>query len=189
MTAIDPQLTELLGLAGQMIRTRKTDILRKAKADGSLDATIKAWVQTRDLADSLKALKSEIDNLVTELRDEHVPWQIDLFNREHGLKEGAAIRHALGLIKINHHTKASINDGCKPDAFKWLRKHNLGGIIIETVPHQSLSATAKELIEQKSDLPSDLFFVTTHRYASFEKDTSNATLKTPRKNRLAKAGA
>lgn len=179
----DTKLIELLTLAGHMLRLRRENVLRSAGAEDNLDETVRAWVQSRDLADSIKELKTEIDDLVTELRDVHVPWQIDLHNSDHGLKEGAGVRHALGLIKINHHVKASVQSGMKPEAYKWLRGHGLGGIIIETIAAQTLGKTARELIEQKSDLPPNLFNVTTHRYASFEEEKTNALEQTPWKNR------
>ncbi|MET0722500.1 MAG: hypothetical protein ABWY64_16945 [Tardiphaga sp.] len=179
----DADLVKLLTLAGQMLETRRKDVLRRAMTEDRLDETVQAWVQTRELADTVKALKAEIDDLVTTLRDEHVPWQIDIHNADHGLKEGAAVRHALGLIKITHHVKASVGNGMKPEAYAWLRKHNLGGIIIETISAQTLAKTARELIEAKKDLPPDLFTVSTHRYATFEKDQTDASDQAPWKNR------
>lgn len=170
----DTDLIKLLTLAGAMLQTRRKDVLRRAMTEDSLDETVQAWAQSRDLADTVKALKTEIDDLVTELRDEHVPWQVDCHNADHGLKEGAAVRHALGLVKITHHVKASVANGMKPEAYSWLRKHNLGGIIIETISAQTLAKTARELIETKKDLPPDLFSVSTHRYATFEKETTDA---------------
>lgn len=186
----DTDLIKLLTHAAQKLATRREDVLHLAMTEDSLDETVQAWVQSRALADTVKALKTEIDDLVTELRDNHVPWQIDLHNSDHGLKEGAAVRHALGLIKINHHVKASVSNGMKPEAYAWLRKNGLGGVIIETISAQTLGRTARELIEDGKDLPPDYFTVNTHRYASFEEEKTNALDKAPWKNSpAARAGS
>ena len=180
----DADLLKMLDTANDALKQRRERVLDLAMTEDRLDETVQAWVQSRALADAAKALKAEIDDLVTELRDEHVPWQIDIHNADHGLKEGAAVRHSLGLIKLNHHVKASVQNGMKDEAYGWLRKNGLGGIIISTINAQTLGRTARELIEDKKDLPPDYFTVTTHRYASFEEEKANAPVQAPRKNRL-----
>lgn len=52
---------------------------------------------------------------------------------------------------------ASIVTGKSEDAYAWLRANEYGALIKETVNSSSLSAAAKELIENGKELPEDLF--------------------------------
>lgn len=52
---------------------------------------------------------------------------------------------------------ASIVPGQKDDAFAWLRENDYQALIQETVNSSSLSAAAKELIENGMELPDHLF--------------------------------
>lgn len=52
---------------------------------------------------------------------------------------------------------ASIMPDMQERAFKWLRDNNLGSIIKETVNSSSLSAAAKEQMENGVELPEDIF--------------------------------
>lgn len=52
---------------------------------------------------------------------------------------------------------ASIITGKTEDAFTWLRANEYGPLIKETVNASSLSAAAKEMIENGKELPDDLF--------------------------------
>lgn len=62
-------------------------------------------------------------------------------------------------------------EGAEPQgkAFKWLRDNNLGSLIKETVNASTLSATAKELVENGRELPDDLFKVHTKDSVSITK--------------------
>lgn len=55
---------------------------------------------------------------------------------------------------------ASIVSGQKEAAYEWLRAHDLGDIIQPTVSSSTLSAVAREMLEDKNmELPADLFRV------------------------------
>lgn len=54
---------------------------------------------------------------------------------------------------------ASILPDTLPDAYQWLRDNEYDSIIKETVNASTLSATAKELMENGKELPDDLFRV------------------------------
>jgi hypothetical protein len=53
--------------------------------------------------------------------------------------------------------RASYRDGMKPDALKWLRSNDLGDIIIDYIPPQTLAATARSMAEENQQLPDDFF--------------------------------
>ena len=126
----------------------------------NLSLAISDWVQARSLSEELKQAKAILDGIVVTFSDDVIPHQLDL----HDL---TSTNHALGNVKLTHHTKASINTGCKPQAYEWLRDHDLGGIIIETINAQTLAATAKTLLLDGKDLPGNLFTVSQRRYAAF----------------------
>ena len=129
-------------------------------ATPNLSESIAQWVETRMLAEELKQAKKLLDDLVVDFSDDVIPHQLDLL----GL---TSAHHALGQVKLTHHTRASINQGRKAEAYAWLRAHDLGGIIIETINAQTLGATAKSLFSEGRDLPGDLFTVAMRRYAAF----------------------
>jgi len=161
-------------------------------ATPNLNDAIEEWVETRAEVERLKGIKAQADRLLDYLTDDRIPWQLDKHNTEFGLKEDAYLPHALGRVEIRHHVKASINQDMKPEAYKWLRAHDLGGLIIETIPHQSLGATAKDFLAEGKDLPADLFTTSVRRYAAFVQEKTNAnSQKEPIRQaaRRARAGA
>ncbi len=56
-------------------------------------------------------------------------------------------------------TYASIATGKKPEAYVWLRDHDKGDVIQETINASTLSALAREMAEKNEELPEDLFKV------------------------------
>lgn len=63
-------------------------------------------------------------------------------------------------VSVGYKYYASITKGSKDAAYQWLRENNLPDIIQPTVNASSLSAAAKDLIENKNiDMPEDLFTV------------------------------
>jgi len=170
---INTQLREAIGWLDQGLRLRAERVSELASTP-NLSPTVEEWVESRALCDQLKALKARADALLDYLTDDRVPWQLDKHNELNGLREGAYVPHALGRVEIRHHVKASIAPDMKSDAYKWLRANDLGGLIIETIPHQTLGKTAKDMLAEGKDLPADLFTVTTRRYAAFVEEKGNA---------------
>lgn len=63
-------------------------------------------------------------------------------------------------VQVSAKLQASIRPEHKAEAFNWLRENNLGSLIAETVNTNTLSATAKSLLEeQNTELPELLFNV------------------------------
>ena len=67
-------------------------------------------------------------------------------------------------VTISNRFFASIAQGQKETAYKWLRDNNLGDLIVETVNASTLSAAGKVLIEEGKELPEPTF--TSHFKAS-----------------------
>lgn len=75
---------------------------------------------------------------------------------------GVSYRFACSII--DHETQGKI------PAFNWLRSHNHGDLIKETIAAPTLSAFAKNMIEdQGRELPGDLFKTSSHAYTSIRK--------------------
>lgn len=60
-------------------------------------------------------------------------------------------------ITLSTALRASIRKGCKDGAHDWLREHQLGDLITETVSAQTLGAAATHMMTENRELPEDLF--------------------------------
>lgn len=102
----------------------------------------------------LKNIREEVDSSLkdlTKLRDavsyNHLPEMMEdegltSFNTETGYRVSVARRFSASMVD-------------KQQAFAWLRENDLGDIIQETVPSQTLSAQIRELIESEGIEPPD----------------------------------
>lgn len=158
MTRHDDILARLLAIKADLVAFgHEVEVLAQTP---NLSESIAQWVETRLLAEELKEVKKLLDDLVVDFSDDVIPHQLDT----HGI---TSAHHVLGQVKLTYHTKASINQARRFEAHAWLKAHDLGGIVIETVNAQTLGAVAKQLFLEKKDLPGDLFTVGFRRYAQF----------------------
>jgi hypothetical protein len=127
---------------------------------GSLDALITRFVDVRGLRERTKALHASVSELEARLSEELVPEAL----RDSGF---TTVHHRLGRVTLNTRTQASVID--RPKAYEWLRGHDLGDIIIETVNSQTLSATASALMEKGDELPEEYFKTWVKTYTSVTK--------------------
>lgn len=127
---------------------------------GTLDALITRFVDVRDLQKRTKALHAAMSELAERLSEELVPEAL----RASGF---TTVHHRLGRVSLNTRTQASVKD--RAGAFEWLRGHDLGDIIIETVNAQTLSSTAAGIMEKGDELPEEYFKVWLKTYTSVTK--------------------
>lgn len=127
---------------------------------GTLDALITRFVDVRDLRARTKALHASMSELEARLSEELVPDAL----RASGF---TTVHHRLGRVTLNTRTQASVTD--RTGAFEWLRGHDLGDIIIETINSQTLSSTAAGLMEKGDELPSEYFKTWIKTYTSVTK--------------------
>lgn len=106
-----------------------------------------------DMSDSLSRVV--IPDLVTNLRNttgEKPPFNIE----------------GVGRVSVSYRYSCTMLD--KAVGVQWLKDHEQGGIVQETVNAQTLAAFAKDLLEnQGKELPPDIFKVGTSPFTSITK--------------------
>jgi len=129
--------------------TDKADEARKEGAAGPEVARL--FVEVRSFYDLLGAASSELSRLKEKMAYEDVPA---CFEREgvttYTLKEGYRVT-----------TSALVRASCKDmeEAIKWMKSHNLEGIVKETINASTLAALAKGEMAEGRELPDDIFNV------------------------------
>lgn len=104
--------------------------------------------QVRNLHARLKEIASDVNQIAERLSTTLVPNAM----REAGF---TTVNHQVGRVSVSSRVSASMVE--KHGAMAWLRDHELGDLIIETVNAQTLSAQAKAMIEAGEELPPDFF--------------------------------
>ena len=115
-----------------------------------VDTVCKTMYRVRDCADTLKYLVKRINAVNTRMKEEIVPKKFE----EQGVSS-IVVEGYRYVVMTN--TRASVIADQKVDAYAWLRSNRLGDLITETVNASTLSATAKSLLEEGSELPDDMF--------------------------------
>ena len=116
----------------------------------------------------LRFMVKELDRKVTALSNhvkeisEHMMPTL-MFNK--GMKSTTFI--GVGRVAINQHWTAKMLN--PPKCMEWLRAEGNGGVIRETVHHETLGAIAREAATKGHWLPHDLFNITTSNYTSITK--------------------
>ena len=113
----------------------------------------RAFVALRHLKDKIDETDTAFNKLFEPAKNETMPQKFE----EAGvpsvtLDEGQR-------VTVSHLVRASVKGGKKDEAFQWLRDNGLGDTVSETVNSSTLSAVAKSLIEDGSELDEDLFSV------------------------------
>lgn len=134
--------------------------------EGGLDELIARFAAIRELRDTTKTLHAAINAIAERLADDLVPQAL----RNNRV---TTITHAVGRVALTTRVSASILD--REGAYQWLRGHDLGALIIETVNSQTLSATARSLLEQGDELPDDLFKTSMHTFATLTRPGPSKT--------------
>lgn len=151
------------------------------------------------LVEIAETIKQEVENLTTadlfeavryfnELRAAHGDFQetkkvldfthdrlsrdiIPELVRSHAEKTGVKppyIVEGVGRVTVAHRFSCSMID--KDDGIVWLKSHGHEALVQETVNSSTLSAFAKNLIQEEGkELPDDLFKVSTSPYTSITK--------------------
>ncbi len=125
-------------------------------------ALIQYFNELRLANDTFNEAKKALSEIHDTLSRDYVPDAM----RRANVKTCTVV--GVGRVSISHRFSASMVD--KEGAISWLRDHDLGGIVIETVNSSTLSAMAKRLIEDEGrELPEDLFKTSTLAYTSITK--------------------
>lgn len=150
----------LLGLA----MTKIEKAVGKKPSTAALAASY--YLSLGDLAEAVKPEVSRLHKLLETYKFSYIP---DKFKDEKIKTITVEHNGNKKRVTVNNLWRASIVEGMKDRALKWLRSKpiNAGEIIQETVNAQTLGAFAKAFNEEKGiDLPDDLFKVSVNQTTS-----------------------
>lgn len=141
-------LTAQIGFITEL--SAQLDVCRKT---GDVTSLARAFVVLRRLKDKWEDANGQFNELFELYKKEYVPEAIEGSGQTHiALVEGYR-------VGVGHNVRASIREGMREKAYKWLRSHKLGELITETVNASTLSATAKLMRQENRDLPDSVFNV------------------------------
>lgn len=166
---LDSDVPEILALLDTVddLRRDLEDQIDKA-ADWSLSALITRLDQIRNLHARLKEIAADVHQLSEALSTQLVPEAM----RAAGF---TTVNHEIGRVSISSRISASMVE--KVGAIAWLKDHDLGDLVIETVNANTLSAQAKVMLEAGEELPIEHFKVTTKIQTSITHPGAKRTRK------------
>jgi hypothetical protein len=134
---------------------------REVPARGHLD-TIRFYHKFDQAFEALSEMKKSLNETSDFLSRDTIPELM----REAGVKTITV--EGVGRVTVSHRFSCSIID--KALGYQWLRDHNLGDIITETVNSSTMAATARNLLEKEGrELPPEIFKTGTSPYTSITK--------------------
>lgn len=161
--ALKKDLSKVIATLGT-VGTKIVEETRAINKDGDLHTKIRNFDDVRHAVDQIKEVREALAELSDTLSREVIPEAM----REEGIKTVTIID--VGRVTISSRYSASIIEGKKAEAFTWLRQSGNGSLIQETVNAGTLSAFAKNLLEENGrELPSDMFKTGSMAYTSITK--------------------
>lgn len=109
------------------------------------------------IEDALKPISSHVEQISRDI--------LPTMFMNKGMKTGNFV--GIGRVTINTRWSASMINPLK--AIEWLKAEGNGGVVKETVHHETLGAMAKEAAAAGKPMPSDLFKIGTSSYTSVTK--------------------
>jgi hypothetical protein len=151
-------LSSMLYALGELIR-RDTE---QAVATNDHIEIIRHYAHMREAASIIKEARTAISDMEEKMSRETVPETM----RAHGVKTITVI--GVGRVTISHRFSCSMLD--KESGITWLKDTGNGGIVQETVNSSTLSAFAKDLIQNHGkELPNNLFKTSINPFTSITK--------------------
>lgn len=136
-------------------------------ASGDHIAIIKHFDHTRLAVERIKAAREALHDMADYMSRVTIPDVVAAVKERTGEKPPFNIE-GVGRVSVAYRFSASIID--KEKGLEWLRGNGHGGLIQETVNSSTLSAFAKDMLENQGiELPPDIFKVGTSPYTSITK--------------------
>lgn len=124
-----------------------------ASEDGDVVNLARAFVSLRRLKDELEEVDKAFSKLFEPAKTETMPAAFERSGVPSvNLDEGYR-------VTIRHDVRASIRGGERDAAVAWLRGHGLGSLVQDTVNASTLSAAARDMMEEGHELPEAHFNV------------------------------
>ena len=108
------------------------------------------------MKEQLSDAVDELGKLVENLKTTQIPQLFEDHNVRNVSVEVDGIAYRVG---VSQRVVASVKADDKAKAYDWLRTHELGALVIETVNSSTLASTAKAMLEEGKELDPDLFNV------------------------------
>jgi hypothetical protein len=136
-------------------------------ASGNHVDIIKHFNQVRLAAEQIKEAREAINDISDNLSRVVIPDTVALLKETTGQKPPFNIE-GVGRVTVSYRFSCTMPD--KEHGIRWLKSNGHGGIVQETVNSSTLSAFAKNMLEEQGiELPPDLFKVGTAPYTSITK--------------------
>lgn len=162
LTLLHRVVSDLISVAGYI--RRDTDAV---VATGDHVEVIKHFNNVRLAAEQIKEAREAINDMSDNLSRVIIPDIIANLRERTGEKPPFNIE-GVGRVSVAYRFSCTMID--KNEGINWLKNTGNGGIVIETVNSATLSAFAKDLLEnQGKELPADIFKVGTSPYTSITK--------------------
>lgn len=146
----------------QQIASAVRDETNAVVASNDHIALIRHYDALRKVLDTIKESREAMQEISDTLSKDKVPEAM----RAAGVKTVTV--EGVGRVTISHRFSCSMFDST--EGIKWLKAHNYGDLVKETVNSQTLSSFARGLIEDEGkELPADLFKVGTSPFTSITK--------------------
>lgn len=130
------------------IGVRLNTELDTVRDEFAIDQACEHMRQVRDMVDELEYVLKQFKDARERLKTEIMPAKFD----EAGVSSITVNGHR---FTKSERLRVSMSD--KDNGMQWLRDHDLGDLIKETVNAQTLAATARSLLEEGRELPEDYF--------------------------------
>lgn len=135
---------------------------RVSQKELTVSQLVEYWLLARRVNDTIEAGRKELGKLVQHLSMEKIPNRFEAENlktitTDSGYRITVAYRFSVSMLD-------------KEKAYEWLRKNELGDLIIETVNSGTLSSQIRQMIEKEGiDPPDDIFKQSNAPYTSATK--------------------
>ena len=136
--------------------------------------TVKKGGKLKDLVSLYKTLYTGNEDIKTFTKElnkmqEHMRYSVLPEAMEDADESSITFKELQVRIACVPWVRASIQKDMSVEAHNWLEKNDLGALIKPTVNASTLSALAKDKIQNGKDLPNDLFKVSEGDYVSMTK--------------------
>lgn len=150
-----PSLFSVMKWLGSIENQIDTYLLKEidsAEAAGPVELS-RAMVALRTAKDKIDASLEQFNKIYDDTRVRRLP---ELFDKNQipniTLEEGFR-------VGVSHSVRASVRANMKDAAIEWLREHQLGDIVSETINASTLSAVARTMAEDNRQLDETIFAV------------------------------
>lgn len=153
----------------QKIAATINDEGNAAVATGDHVEVVKHFHDLREINETIKDARQWLKDIEDAFSTTHIPDIFRAVRERTGQKPPFNIE-GIGKVSVSHRFSCSIIGTDKTIGHNWLRENGHEGLVTETVNSSTLSAFAKDMLENKGEeLPEDIFKTSLNPYTSIRK--------------------